>query len=360
MHKILKLILLMAVVVAMGVFSKSHAGTCTADTYTSNSANSVLTSSKYNSDNTTIYNRLNGNLDGGCVVDGTVEAAALNTTEFSASLNAIKEGCTLSKSDANTIAVDKCIMTVNGFNIKTTSANTVTWGDNSGSSEAASTTYYVYVLTGSTGTTLNLSLRTTVPNNDGYDASSNKVIGRIQNDASSDISDTFQDWSNGRFLGYTVKGVVSIFDEKANNTAGGTATTGGWIIRTLNQTSGDLGALGITLATNVFTLQPGRYRIWARAPAYRVNTHQIRLYNTTAAGIATDTDGNSVIGSSVTSIASMQMDSVIDTVIDVTTASGFRIDHQVQTTFATTGFGVATSFTATQEIFTQVRITAYE
>ena len=61
---------------------KANAGTCTSDSFTSASANSVLTSTKYNNDHSTIYNRLNGNLDGGCVSDGTIEDGGLNTTDF--------------------------------------------------------------------------------------------------------------------------------------------------------------------------------------------------------------------------------------------------------------------------------------
>jgi len=175
-----------------------YAGTCTSDTYTANSANTVLTSTKYNGDHSTIYDRLAGSLDAGCLVDGTLEDGALNTTDYAALLNGVRDGCAISWSDAATISMGDCIMSVNGNFVKTTTANTVTWGCTGCSAEAASTDYYVYVKTGSTGTTLTGLITTTAPDPDGYDSSGNKILGRFFNDGSSDINqNTVKSWANG-------------------------------------------------------------------------------------------------------------------------------------------------------------------
>lgn len=53
----------------------SNAGTCTSISRTNNGANSVLTSTKYNSDLNSAYTAINA-FDGGCITDGTLELAA--------------------------------------------------------------------------------------------------------------------------------------------------------------------------------------------------------------------------------------------------------------------------------------------
>lgn len=167
----------------------TYAGTCSSISRTNASANSVLTSTRYNADLNTAYTAINA-LDGGCVTDGTLEDGALNTTDFAVLLNGITQGCKVSFSDTNTLSVDRCIASVNGNFIKTTSANTVTWNCSGCTAEAASTTYYLYIKTGSSGTTLNLLISTTAPNGDGYDNSGNKVLASFYNNAAQDIQTT--------------------------------------------------------------------------------------------------------------------------------------------------------------------------
>lgn len=178
-----------------------YAGTCTGISRSNYSANSVLTSSALNLDFNTVYNFVGtGAFDGGCIQDGTVEFAALGS-DFSTITNGIHQGCKVSYSDTNTISIGKCVAAVNGFSIRTTVANTVTWACSGCSSEAASTVYYVYIKSGSSGTTLNLLISTTAPGEDGYNATSDKAIGRFYNNASSDI-DTYSidQWAINRFM----------------------------------------------------------------------------------------------------------------------------------------------------------------
>lgn len=172
----------------VGMISSVDAGTCSSISRTNNTANSVLTSTKLNTDFNQLVTTVNA-LDAGCLTDATLEKGALNTSEFSAPLNGITEGCVVTRSDANTLSVDKCIASVNGNFIKTTSANTVTWGCSGCSAESSSTAtvYYLYIKTGSTGTTLNLLISTVAPNADGYDAGGDKVIAKFLNDAANDI-----------------------------------------------------------------------------------------------------------------------------------------------------------------------------
>jgi hypothetical protein len=140
-------------------------------------------------------------MDGGCVTDNTLELDALNTTDFAPLLNGIHQGCKVSWSDANTLSVSKCIATINGENLRTTIATTVTWGCTSCSAEVVSTQYYLYAKTGSTGTTLNLLISTTAPNEDGYDNSGNRILGKFYNNYLSNIDAySIDQWSVNDFL----------------------------------------------------------------------------------------------------------------------------------------------------------------
>lgn len=187
--------------IALCIWSlNSFAGTCTNTTRTNYVTNQVLTSSALNADFNQLVAKTNS-LDGGCVTDGTLELAAINSSEWSAPLNGIHQGCKVSYSNSNTLSIGKCIASVNGLFVKTTASNNVTWGCSGCSSETATTTYYIFIKTGSTGTTLNGLISTVAPNEDGYDNSGNKVIARFYNNASSDIDQySIDQWNTNRFV----------------------------------------------------------------------------------------------------------------------------------------------------------------
>ena len=179
----MKRLLILTFAVYGACLSSAQAGTCTSISRTNASPNTVLTSTKYNLDLNTVYTQINS-LDGGCLTDSTVELDALNATEFAVPLNAIKEGCKISRSDAATISVDKCRIAVNGNLVTTSSATTVTWGCTSCAAEATATAYYIYA---KTGTSLDLLISTSAPDADGYSGTS-KALGRFYNDGSGDIA----------------------------------------------------------------------------------------------------------------------------------------------------------------------------
>lgn len=177
------------------LISNSYGATCTNTTRTNYSSNQVLTSSALNADFNQLVTKANA-LDGGCVTDGTLEYTALDSS-LDAVKNGIHQGCIVSYTDANTVAVGKCITSVNGTFVKTIISTSVTWGCSSCSAEANSTQYYVYAKTGSTGTTLNLLISTVAPGTDGYDASGNKVLGRFFNNSAGAINQYQIDSWNG-------------------------------------------------------------------------------------------------------------------------------------------------------------------
>lgn len=195
-YQLLSALTLLAILICLG---EAYAGTCTSISRTNNSANSVLTSTKYNSDLNTVYTQINA-LDAGCLTDGTLELAAVNASEWAVVLNAIREGCEVTRSDANTLSVDKCAISVNGSFVKTTSSNTATWGCTDCSAQANDTTYYLYAKNGSASASLSLLISTTAPNGDSYDSSGNRVLARFYNDTSGDIDQySITQWRTGAF-----------------------------------------------------------------------------------------------------------------------------------------------------------------
>lgn len=133
---------------------------------------------------------------------------------------------------------------------------------------------------------------------------------------------------------------ILIRDEKAQNTAGGTFTSGAWRTRTLNTEVTDAGNWA-TLAANQITLLPGTYRFQCGAPTRLVGVHQTRFQNiTTGVTVAVGTseyDTGAAPGPSSRSRVQGRF--------AIASASVFELQHQCQTTRATDGFGIAANFT---------------
>lgn len=140
-------------------------------------------------------------------------------------------------------------------------------------------------------------------------------------------------------------------DQKANTTAGGTFTSGAWQIRTLNTEVFDPDAI-VSLAVNVFTLIPGKYRIDWSCPAWRVDQNQSRLYNVTAAAVVAY-GNNALTLSGGGNTSSLSMGSAY---VDINVNTQYRIEHRCQTTQLTSGCGNACSF-GNIEVYTTVTIT---
>jgi hypothetical protein len=276
--KMKNLIILLILIIAS---TKAFAGTCTSISRTNFSPNSVLTSTELNAQFNSVYGAANA-LDAGCLTDGTLELAALGTSEFSVQLNGITQGCKVTKSDAATLAVDKCIATINGNNLKTTASNTVTWGCTGCASESSATTYYLYIKDGSTGTTMDLLISTAAPNNDGYDSSSNKVLAKFYNDASSDIHPVIQQWLGAFFDNNFNKYSARI----ANNGTASIVSQGGDhdIIASVNRSAA--GTVDITYNTNEFSVIP------SAAPTSEANTFNSFSATQTASGTSVITTSN--------------------------------------------------------------------
>lgn len=140
---------------------------------------------------------------------------------------------------------------------------------------------------------------------------------------------------------------LNAVDQKAQNTEGGSFTSGAWRTRDLNTLRHNT-ISGASLAANRITLPAGKYICQFCAPAYAtsVNTlHQTRLRNITA---GTDL----IIGSSARGAA--QTLSVGAGHFTLTVTSLIELQHIIGTTRNTDGFGKAANFTS--EIYGQVSI----
>jgi hypothetical protein len=148
--------------------------------------------------------------------------------------------------------------------------------------------------------------------------------------------------------GATLNDYIHLRDQKAQNTPGGTSTSGVWQTRVLNTKVSDDGG-HCSLAADQFTLAAGTYRISASAPAYDVNRHQAVLYNITAAAIT-------LVGTSEYSQAldNATTRSIISGQFTIAAPTVFEIRHRGRDTRATYGFGVEGNFTT--EVYTVVEL----
>lgn len=137
-------------------------------------------------------------------------------------------------------------------------------------------------------------------------------------------------------------------DIKTNGTNGGAFTSGIWTTRVLNTLTGNG---SVTLNSNIFTILPGSYYIQAFAPAYRVDTHKIQLYNTTSGTVVINGSSAYAKNSNNSSITL----SYLSTYLTIVTSTNFSLQHQCSTTNNSDGFGLACGFGGT-EVYSQVSI----
>ena len=140
-----------------------------------------------------------------------------------------------------------------------------------------------------------------------------------------------------------------IADTKSQNTAGGTFTSGAWQTRTLNTEISDINNI-CSLSSNVFTLSSGTYLIEWSAPAYYVERHQTRLYDTTNSAVIQY--GGSNYANSSNAIQNSSSGSAI---VVISSNTSYKIEHQCGSTNSPQGFGVEANMGT--EVYAQVKIT---
>lgn len=144
----------------------------------------------------------------------------------------------------------------------------------------------------------------------------------------------------------------NIDDQKTDGTGGGTFTSGTWQTRVLN-TELNTPLWGASLATNQITLPAGKYIIDVRCPAFRVNSHNARVYNITDTSLIEEGQQSYSDNVNFYAITKAELNNIR---FEITASKVIEIQHQCQTTFAGSGFGGATSFTTDHETYTTVRM----
>jgi hypothetical protein len=141
--------------------------------------------------------------------------------------------------------------------------------------------------------------------------------------------------------------LVILRDEKAQNTAGGTFTSGADQTRVLKVEHSD--ASGIcSLSGNQFTLSAGTYEITVRAPAVTVNYHYLILYNVTDTAVI-ETGNASFARPDPNGDSS---DAWLFHKFTIGASKALEIRHRCTTTAATFGFGLAGNHAT--EVYTEV------
>jgi len=151
--------------------------------------------------------------------------------------------------------------------------------------------------------------------------------------------------------GGSAQEIVYLQEVQTAGVNGGTTTGGTWQTRILNTVTGDTAI--VSLATNQFTLQSGKYSITSSAPAYGCGRHIAKLYNITDAVDVLEGTSEYV---ATPSGGDVQTRSFVEGIIDITSAKVFEIQHKTTSTSAAVGFGISGSL-STNEVYTIVKIT---
>lgn len=141
---------------------------------------------------------------------------------------------------------------------------------------------------------------------------------------------------------------IEIRDEKAANTAGGSAASGAWRTRDLNTEHSDAGNHA-SVASNQITLAAGTYIADISAPACICAAHQARLYNITDSATTLVGESN-YTGTGNTNISYSR----ITGRFTIAAQTVFEVQHRVGTTRNTDGFGIAVNF-GEVEVYTVAR-----
>ena len=125
-----------------------------------------------------------------------------------------------------------------------------------------------------------------------------------------------------------------IADRKNNTTHGGTFTSGDWRTRDLNHEIADPSNI-VSISSNQFTLAAGTYLVKWRAPFFRCNDNNTRLYdatNSTVLGYGFQANGNINDGDHTYAFGMAR--------VTLSGTVALEIQHRCSTTKDDSGFGL--------------------
>jgi len=124
-------------------------------------------------------------------------------------------------------------------------------------------------------------------------------------------------------------------DEKSASVDGGSFTSGSWVTRTLNTEVYDENSL--TLSSNRISLGSGDWIVQARAPAYGVEDHQVRLYNYSDSTVIAV--GTSMHTAAISASTFVENDSWVFAKFTLASTKSIELQHRCATTRASNGLG---------------------
>lgn len=147
---------------------------------------------------------------------------------------------------------------------------------------------------------------------------------------------------------------MALVQDRQNNNVSGGSSSVGWNKRIVNDKPVDF--IGITLASNNFTIPAGTYHIKASAPGSGVRAHKIVLANSDrTTTYLVGTSENAPLETISGTIVKVANRSTIDSVVTFATSATLAIWHY---TTNNAELGIPTN-ASTDEIYTQVIITQY-
>ena len=132
--------------------------------------------------------------------------------------------------------------------------------------------------------------------------------------------------------------IAIISDQKDASTDGGDFNSGDWRTRDLNTEISDPDGI-VSVSSNQFTLGAGTYFLDAQAPAYRVDAHQLAIYDATAGAYLNY--GSITQSRSTDQTVTTAFVSFIHT---ITANNLYEIRHRGAATKSSNGFGVSVSW----------------
>ena len=141
-----------------------------------------------------------------------------------------------------------------------------------------------------------------------------------------------------------------IADRKGNTTDGGTFTDGDWRTRDLNHEIADPSGI-VSISSNQFTLAAGTYLLKWRAPFFRCNDNNTRLYDITNSATIADgiqANGNTADGDHTYAFGIAR--------ITLSGSAALEIQHQCESTKADNGFGLNARNYSNYSYYTMVEI----
>jgi hypothetical protein len=175
------------------------------------------------------------------------------------------------------------------------------------------------------------------------------TVGAVNQVLKSDGTDV--SWgadSGGLFSSYSL-----LADQKTTGTDGGTFTLGAWRTRDLQTEVYD--GIGISIATNDFTIPAGNYLVRWNAPAFNVRAHQSRLYDVTNTAIIAAGSSEYSRNPEIHAGGNVSNKSFGFARLTPSGDTAYRIEHYCEWTNTHYGFGDATGY-GPNELYTMVEI----